>query len=388
MNRRTPVACALAALVAGASSATPAVAQDVVELADPAAAAAEPLSSLNGLRELSDGTVLVADGLEGTLLRVGPDLAAATPIGREGAGPEEYRTPDALYGVAADSTLMVDLGNGRLSVLSPDGEVERSFPIAGGDGPNLTLMIPGAVDADGRVYFRQMPGPRAGGRPDSAGVARFDPRTETTESLAKVKLPGMSVRTSGGANDRNQVMRPQPLTAEDAWTATADGRLVVARSDAGAFWLEVHRPDGVRSGPRIPYTPIPVREADKDAYIASLSGALGVSVEVENGRRRTSFSRGGAPGIEADELDWPETKPPFPAGALRSASDGTFWLERHVPAGEAPRFDVLDTSGRRIASIRLPEGRRLIGFGDGSVYLSRSDELDFVWLERYHLPAL
>lgn len=364
-----------------------AVAQEAVDLGSPVAESAEPFSAVAGLRALSDGTLLLADGLEGRLLRVSGDLASVATIGRKGAGPREYETPDALYAMAADSTLMVDLGNGRLSVLAPDGSIVRTLPIAGGSGPEMTIMLPGGVDAAGRIFFRQMEGP-GGGPPDSAAVARFDPASDRTESVARIKLPEMSVQTRGGSNDREQMMRPVPLSPQDAWTATADGRLAVARSAGGAYWLEIHGPDGVTRGPRIGYEPIPVRNDDKEAWIAALAGALGVSVEMENGRQRTTFSRGGAPSMDPQDLEWPEAKPAFPAGALRVGLDGRFWLERHVAAGEPRTFDVLDQAGRRIGSVRLPEGRRLEGFADGAVYLSRTDPLDFVWLERYDLPAL
>lgn len=362
-------------------------AQQAVDLGEPTAESAKPFSSVTGLRELSGRTLLVADGLEGRLLRVTPDLGSATPIGRKGAGPREYETPDALYAIVADSTLMVDLGNGRLSVLAPDGSIARSLPIAAGGGPRLTIMLPGGVDARGRVFFRQM-GPPAAGPPDSATVARFDPATERTEPVARVKLPEMSVQTRGGAADSEQRMRPVPLSPQDAWTATPDGRLVAARSTGDAYWIEIHGPDGVVRGPPIAYEPLRVEDDDKEAWIARLSSALGVSVESENGRRRTTFSRGGGPSLESEDLDWPEVKPAFPAGALRVASDGNYWLERHVTAGETRTFDVLDQTGRRIGSVRLPPDRRLEGFGDGAVYLSHADELDFVWLERYTLPDL
>lgn len=367
----------------------PAAAQQTVDLGEPAAVSAEPFSSVAGLRETSDGTLLVADGLEGRLFRVPPDLRAATPVGRQGAGPEEYRTPDALYGMAGDSTLMVDLGNGRLAVLAPDGAIERTFPIAGGSGPRMTIMMPGAVDASGRVYFRRMGPPGPDGPPDSADVARFDPRSGETVRLASVGLPDMNVRSAGPTNAREEVVRPVPLSAQDAWTATPDGRLAIARSGPRSYWLEIVDPDSSTArGPAIPYEPLPVRAADREAWIAALSGALGVSVEEENGRRRTTFSRGGAPAIDADDLEWPETKPPFPGGALRPAPGGRFWLERHVPAGQPRTFDVLDGSGRRVGTVRLPADRRLEGFGEGDVYLARTDELDFVWLERYTLPPV
>jgi hypothetical protein len=365
----------------------PAAAQEPVELSRPAARSAEPFSSVAGLRELSDGTLLVADGLEGRLLRVPRDLASFAPIGRKGAGPREYATPDALHAMAADSTLMVDLGNGRLSVLAPDGSIVRTLPIAGGSGPEMTIMLPGGVDSAGGIFFRRMGGADAG-PPDSATVARFDPVTDRTDPIVRIKLPEMSVQTRGTTNDRQEMMRPVPLSPQDAWTATADGRLVVARSDGTAYWIELHGPDAVVRGPRIVYRPLRVRNDDREAWVASLSGALGVSVEVENGRQRTAFSRGAAPALDPDDLEWPEVKPAFPPGSLRVAHDGSIWLERYVPAGEPRAFDVLDPAGRRIGAVRLPEGRHLLGFGDDAVYLGRTDPLDFVWLERYDLPAL
>ena len=381
---RTAAAASMAAILLASG---PAAAQVPVELRGPAAGSAEPFSSVAGLRELSDGTLLVADGLEGRLLRVSRDLDFFTHIGRKGAGPREYETPDALYAMAADSTLMVDLGNGRLSVLAPDGSIVRTLPIADGSGSGTTIMLPGGVDSAGRIFFRQMGGAGAG-PPDSATVARFDPVTDRTEPIVRIKLPEMSVRTRGTTNDRQEMMRPVPLSPQDAWTATADGRLVVARSDGTAYWIEFHGPDAVIRGPRLAYRPLRVRNDDREAWIASLSGALGVSVEVENGRQRTTFNRGAVPALDPDDLEWPEVKPAFPPGTLRVAHDGSIWLERHVPAGEPRAFDVLDPAGHRIGAVRLPESRHLLGFGDGAVYLGRTDPLDFVWLERYDLPAL
>lgn len=384
MATRAGTVLAVAGLTVPASG----IAQQTVTLGEPTAKSDDGFSAISGLRELADGSLLVADGLENQLLHVAPDLDTATPIGREGAGPDEYRTPDALYALAGDSTLMVDLGNGRLATLAPDGTIVRTHPIAGGDGPAMTIMMPGAVDEDGDVYFQKMGPPGSDGPPDSAAVARFDPSTERTVEVARVKLPAMKQQSSGSANARQEVIQPVPLSPQDAWTATSDGRFVVARQDDRSYWLEFFGPDGTTRGPAIGYEPLRVRRADKEAWIASLSGALGVSVENENGRVRTSFSRGGGPEADPDDFEWPDTKPAFPDGALRAAPDGRFWLERNVPAGEPRRFDVLDGNGRRLAIVRLPADRRLEGFGRDALYLSRTDDLDFVWLERYRLPNL
>lgn len=46
-------------------------------------------------------------------------------------------------------------------------------------------------------------------------------------------------------------------------------------------------------------------------------------------------------------------------------------------------MDILNSVGERVGSVALPEGRRLIGFGVGTVYLTRVDEVGLAWLERY-----
>jgi len=379
----------MAVFVLSVALAKSAPAQEAVDLGQPTAQSAEPFSNISGLRQLSDGTLWVSDALEGRLLSVSFDLSSSHPIGREGAGPREYRTPDALFAMAADTTMMMDLGNGRLAVLAPDGSIVRTIPMASGDGPQMRMMIPGAVDARGRVYFRGMSMGR-GGIPDSAGVKMFDPETDAVSDLVQVKLPEMNQESSGGASNQRTMIRPVPLSREDTWSASPDGDLLVARSNEGAYWLERLDENGLARGPDISYRPIEIRRADKDEWVASLGNGLRVGIDIDNGRRRTTFSRGGGQGTETDpdDFEWPETKPAFPAGSLQVAPNGNVWLRRYAPAGRAPLYDVLDPSGNRLGSVRLPEDRNLEGFGDGEVYLSRTDDLDFVWLERYAMPSL
>jgi hypothetical protein len=173
------------------------------------------------------------------------------------------------------------------------------------------------------------------------------------------------------------------------WTASPSGDLIVARSSDGAYWLETFDGNGVVRGPEISYQPIRIRNGDKDEWVTSRGSGLRVGIDIDNGQRRTTFSRGGGVSeADPDDFEWPETKPAFPGASLRVASDGNTWLRRSTPAGQAPLYDVLDASGHRLGSVRLPEGRTLQGFGDGDVYLSRTDDLDFVWLERYAIPTL
>jgi hypothetical protein len=61
------------------------------------------------------------------------------------------------------------------------------------------------------------------------------------------------------------------------------------------------------------------------------------------------------------------------------------WVERYVEAGDNPQFDVFDGEGAKRGELRLPAGRQIVGFGDGTVYLARIDEDDLQWLERYRM---
>ena len=79
---------------------------------------------------------------------------------------------------------------------------------------------------------------------------------------------------------------------------------------------------------------------------------------------------------------------PFESGSPRVAPDGNLWVSRYVPAGDRPLIDVFDAEGHPIAIVELPEEREIVGFGDGSVYLARGDDLGFMWLERYRRPEL
>ena len=87
------------------------------------------------------------------------------------------------------------------------------------------------------------------------------------------------------------------------------------------------------------------------------------------------------PRPDTEGLEWPEVKPPFPSDGLRMTPDGELWIGRYMRAGEAQSFDVFDESGRRVREVILPEGRRLVGFGNGTLTVY-ADEDDLQWLER------
>jgi hypothetical protein len=364
------------------------VAQNVPErrLAQPDAKLAHEFSAINGFRELPDGRVLVADGIDEVVLRADFRTGRADTVGRVGQGPGEYKNPDAMYALPNGGTLLVDLGNGRLNFLGADGKYVSSTPIAQGDFPGVSIVIPRAVDAQGRIYYQPAMGGPRGGIPDSASIVRWDRARSRYDTIGKVKLPAMNTQSSGSANNQRMVQRPRPYPAQDAWNVAADGRVAIAR--AGDYRVDWIGADGraVRGRP-IPVRAVPVAQADKREWMAEQANGLRINVQNVNGQMSMAFSRGGRDEDNIDdaiaETEWPGTKPAFLAGAVWVTPEGDAWVERTVPAGAARVVDVFDAAGNLKERVTLPVGRRLVGFGRGVVYLRYADASDLQFLERY-----
>lgn len=358
------------------------------QISDPAATFPEPFSSITGLRELSDGRLVISDRLEQAVRIV--DLKAGTmeEIGRIGQGPGEYQMPGDLFALPGDSTLLLDFANRRLTVIDPAGRLVRSMPLRHSSG---AIVRPGGTDARGRIYFDQMgmvqveegPGGRATDIQDTAPLLRWDPATDAIDTLAALARPAPgAMRAAVGRGGFGAVAASTAFAPRDAWAVALDGRVAVVRAEP-EYRIEWLSPAGAkRTGPAVAYEPVPLTRADQEEWAERLAATAVVAIEsVENGRRSSRTMNVPRPNV--DELEFPETKPPFPAEAAATTPDGELWVERNVPFGQPQTFDVFDAAGRRVRQVRLPEGRRLVAFGDGVLYAVRSDESDLQWLERY-----
>lgn len=390
-KRRPHLSCVLCVL--GFLASPPGPASGQVRLETPQRTFPDDFGSIQTVRELPDGDLLVADPLGKALYRVDMDAGTRTVVGREGQGPGEYLQPDAVWPLPGDSTLLVDLGNGRLATLGPDLSFGPTQPIALGEprmGQPLVLAIPQAVDATGALYSRVMGG-MGGEYPDSADVARIDRGARTSTPVARIKIGEVTQTTSGGANNRNVSISPIPLSPEDAWGVAPDGSVVVARSID--YHLERVGPGGaVTRGPPVPFDPVRIGQAEKEEYLteqARAGGGIRVGVTMENGQMSMQFARGGAGEDRAvDQYAWPEIKPPFYGARIPVDPRNRAWVRRHVDAGEDSTYDVFDAAGERVGTVLLPHGKRVVGFGRDTVYVVAFDEFDLNYLEEYPLPEL
>ena len=362
----------------------------VVQLGQAEAGWGGAFSVVSTVRELPGGRVVVADPLSQVVVSLDMGTGMADTIGGLGGGPAEYRQPDAVWPLPGDRTLLVDLGNGRLTVLSSELEFGDTRPYATVDAAAGTMlrMHPQGVDGMGRIYFRASPG--FDEDPDSLSILRMDLETEQIEPVGRFMREGRTRVESGDATSQNVSITQIPLSPTDAWGVADDGRVVVVRAgDYHVDWFEV---DGsVTSGPPVPYMPVRIGQAEKEEWSESRSeagGGLSIQAMQSNGSVRITATRGGGGGDD-DDLDdypWPEVKPAFYNRPVPVDGLGRAWVRRHREAGEAPRYDLFDGGGQLVGVVELPMGRRVVGFGDGTLYAVRMDDVGLQYLERYALP--
>lgn len=366
-------------------------------LQEPDARLSEAYSFIQTVRALPDGRVMFADPLGQALVVADLDAQRADTLGRVGQGPQEYRQPDAVWPLPGDSTLVVDLGNGRLTAVAPDGTFAETWSIAQGEpGPSMVMALPRAVDGQGRIYVLGRPMPTRGGAlPDSGAVLRLERGGGAPDTVATIKLEERRLNQSGGGGQQRVSVNPVPLSPADGWTVGMDGRIGVVRS--ADYHFEWIAPGGrVTAGPPVDYDPVRIGQAEKEEWARdqrNAGGGLAIRMTVEGGgAAQVSMSRGGADSgdddPDLDQFDWPDVKPPFYDGLIPVDGRGRAWVRRHLDAGEPPMYDVFGSDARHVGSVVLPEGRRIVGFGDGVLYAVVLDEFDLNYLERYAIPAL
>jgi hypothetical protein len=355
------------------------------QLEEPDATFPEPFSLIRGLRELSDGRVLVTDWIEERLVALDFRSGEARDIGRVGGGPREFRLPASLVALPGDSTLLVDVGNGRFAIVGPDLAIHRTMsarPTEVRFGPT-----PRSADADGLLYFTTSPFARgpAAGPSDSVDIARWDPEQHTVESVATVN--GITRR-----RDQSPSMTPRfpnvPFAPQDAWAVTQAGEVFVVRS--GDYHIErVTRDGNLVVGPPIEYPVLPVTHDDKYAYVLwnTLSSPIGGRGE---GMMHQPAEWSEPAYIEEmiANNEFAEVKPPFVPGSAWTTLEGELWVQRSMPFGKPITYDVFDDQATRVKQVALPEGRRLLGFGTGVLYAVVEDADGLQTIERYRRPSL
>jgi hypothetical protein len=369
-------------IVAFSSVAASASAQPV-KLTTPNARLDAEFSQLRGVRELSDGRVLVADWIEDRVALA--DFARGTmrDVLRKGPGPAEVRLPSALYRLRGDTTLVIDEGNNRITILAPlpDGRVVRS----------ILAEVPGRVgvrgiDATG-AFIHAIPswaeGPNA--LPDdSVRLVRWDP-TSNAEPRQLTVVQGTRYR-----KDRSPSMQPRmPLVgfaSQDAWVVTPSGSIAIVRATPYHVEFVASGRPAVR-GPNVATATRTVTPDDKLRFMREFAATSAVSGRGPDGGMGRA---GSVPEAELRRMvgtaEWADRFPPFEASRVVAAADGRIWVGAPAHPDEPVLYDVFDTQGRRTLQVELGSGRRVAHVGTRGVYVVLVDEDGIEHLERYRLP--
>jgi hypothetical protein len=377
--------------------ATPALAQNVPTrtLARPDAEYAEPFTQIAGIRELRDGRVIAVDPRDKTIQVVDLRAGTATKLGREGAGPGEYGLPFRVLPLPNDTTAVVDMLNNRMLLINPNATVGAFLdlnvpPPAGARGGGAgTIMVggsmPTASDARGRMYVQGPPirmtesGPQSA---DSVPMIRWERAAGKRDTLAWMKLPQGTSQVSGGrGNVSIRIGGGPPFAGADQMLVAPDGRVAVVHHEP--YSVDFINESGQRTrGQPIAYQKVRVAEGHKAEWRERQRGTTRMMMTNDNGRRSATM----APNNDVQDPDtWGgDFMPPFLQGQNAIFSnDGYLWVPRTGPVGQPPTFDVIDRAGNVAQRVVLPAKARLLGFGNGTVYIARLDEDDLQYLQRH-----
>lgn len=372
-------------LVAVAPQAIAQAGPPVRDLPKPAKEIEEPYSLVAGVREGAKGAVIVVDAMDGELTVVNFATGERTPLGRQGAGPGEYRMPGAVWRMAGDSIWVMDPVQQRITAFLPDLKPGVPFHLQMFDTQTRTaLMAPFNADALGRMYSSALPIGEGGPNmqiPDSVDVIRFDPRSDAARStMARVRFPtsGKPEMAVEGTVIRYKMAFPGLVTA-DSWAVFPDGRMAIVHG--ATYSVEFITADGKKTmSPPIAYDRIPVTKADQEAEMAEAKRALAEQMKAAQRAMPAGFTLD--INMTAPE-SWPSSYPAISPMQVHAAPDGMLWVRRATPSAlDRERWDVVDGAGKLVARWQLPKRTRLVGVGTAVVYTVRLDEDDLQYLQR------
>jgi hypothetical protein len=336
----------------------------------------EAFSDLTQVVELADGRVLVYDAIERRLDVVSFVDGQRQSVTTQGAGPREFRAIVSALRAAGDTLLLWDPPNDRVLALSPSGVAIGTWPSEGRTprGTRLIRAYPRALDQRGSFYATQQ-APTDG---DSATLVRVRSSDGRTDTLTR--LPSLQLRPERAGPGVIRVRAPG-FPSLDAWGVFPDGRVLVVRGTG--YLPEIIAADGsVRRGAAIAYVPAPVTAAMRSEQLRTV---------VREMQRRLLREAGGGRSVTLPRVEpvepavWPTHLPAVASATIHIDGKQRAWV--HVTdASAAQRYDLLDVDGRRVGSVRLPSGARLVGMGRDAVYVAVEDADGLLQLRRYATP--
>lgn len=266
--------------------------------------------------------------------------AGVIPVGREGAGPGEYRRPWTLGFDSTGNTLVASISERRLLAYAADGasEATATIPL-----PPTMFATPAFVNGELRALATEL----ADSPGDSMPVVMF--ALDSGASNAR-RVYEMVLRAPAIALGDFRPMQP-PFTPQAQWVIRPDGGLL--HSAADALLIDMYGPDG-RHTRRIGYTTTP-RAVTSAELQEALEGAIRyMPNERMRGAMVERFKSGSA------------TRHPA-ITRLTDAGDQIWVRESPFQGADSVSWVIFDADGRGL-------GRAITGTQD-AVVVARGDSI-------------
>lgn len=336
-------------------------------------------------------TILVADN-SGTIREFDDSGAHLATFGGQGDGPGEFRAPVRIF-AHGDTIAVFDGRNYRLTGLVRSGGVAYTTLLR----QETSIATPSARLGNGWLVEPRTVGWKLEvGKPyrDTIRVARADadsaaPGGGLAVATAREILAYARGRTYGIASElggmtaNSPLFEPQPSHAVDG-----SGNIYIAAGSP--YRIDVHAADGtLRRRITRAHTPVPVTDELLERYWSKVNTYLDTTTVKHSEWSVTVDAERGRADLPVNEV--------LPAtGRLLVSDDGVLWVQRpdlvadpltlvwtRERSQDDHYWDVFDTDGTFIRTVRLPAAFRPIAVASRSIYGTLRDELDVEHVARF-----
>ncbi len=301
--------------------------------------------SAAGATRLSDGTIVIADGLEKRLRFFDETGSQSTVVGREGEGPGEFSHIEWLGRCGGDTLFVWDSDLSRLTVVDALGNVARSYRLP--DDP--TAAAPTMVNCSRQGVFAFLGTPANMGRLQENGewihfrapLSLADARGQVTRRLGEVAA-----------------FEGRPLGKTTSIALSSDYLYVGTKDSA---FVDVYALDGRR------VRALPVGVAQRATSLRHYEQAIDVQVSrlaSANDRRV----------LKELMLGWPMPEHLPLYGNLLTDPAGTLWVQISMPGDPETWLRVIGIGRENYADLRLPRHLRVLEIGLDYLLGSYEDE--------------
>ena len=345
----------------------------------------QPFGAIIGVRELSDGRIIVADREDLGLVVADFRSQATKQISRKGAGPNEYGAVARIFRIGGDSTLMPDLMQRRWLVLDGDRIVTTVPP----DNATVRAMQGLFLGADAaghvmREFYGEAPvGQSVSGEADSSYLVRYHRSSGRADTIARLmRRPTASIRQTNAKGENTFVgMRALRLRVGEQYIVHPDGWIAIVRINP--LRVDWRSPEGrwILGAP-LPVPVIRMSAREKQASLARTAAS-------EAANRSSAPPTPLPPQMKTPDDDWPDVMPPYIQGEIMFSPDGDV-IFRRQPSADHPgvAYYVVDRRGRLLGILELKDNERIIAAGARSLYVVESDADDLKYIRRHPWPSV